>query len=167
MLFRSLASSVYELIILRSYLPLMEARKVPVTDWFSKTAETGRRTFDARSVYEQLRRDLSKDAIVQGNPTHWNDLYYGLYGQRQTAAFDRSCGSVLGGDPAPCAGMQARLAPLFLSDGDIDRACREWNIGTLIAKDDDPVFQNRSAWPWTKAPIAVTEHVRAVRCGSD
>ena len=37
-----LGSSVYELIILRSYFPLMEARKVPVVDWFSKTAATGR-----------------------------------------------------------------------------------------------------------------------------
>jgi hypothetical protein len=162
-----LASSVYELIIVRTYLPLMEARRVPVAEWFSKTAETGRRTFDARSVYEQLRKELPQDALVQGNPTHWNDLYFGLYGQRQTAAFDRLCGSVLGGDPASCSGMQAGLAPLFLNDGDIDHACREWNIGTLIAKDDDPVFQNHSAWPWTKAPTVVTEHVRAVRCGTD
>lgn len=162
-----LASSVYEVIILRSYFPLMEARKVPVVEWFSKTAEAGRRTFDARSVYEQLRRDLPKDAVVQANPTHWNDLYDGLYSGRQTAAFDRLCGSVLGGDPTPCSAMQAKLAPLFTADGDIDRVCDAFHIRALIAKDDDPVFENRSAWPWTYPLLAVTEHVRAVRCGSN
>jgi hypothetical protein len=161
-----LASSVYELIILRSYFPLMEARKVPLAEWFSKTAETGRRTFDARLVYEQLRRELPSDAIVQANPTHFNDLYHGLYGQRQTAASDRLCGSVLGGDPAPCPALQAELAPLFQREGDIDRACDAWNIRALIAKDDDPVFQDRAAWPWIKTPLVVTERVRAVRCGS-
>lgn len=161
-----LGSSVYELIILRSYFPLMEARRVPRVDWFSKTAETGRRTYDARLVYEQLHRDLPKDAIVQANPTHWNDLYHGLYGERQTAAFDRLCGSVMGGDPAACAGIQADLAPLFLHDGDIDRACDAWSIRALIAKDDDPVFENRSAWPWTRPPLAAAEHVRAVHCGT-
>ena len=161
-----LASSVYELIILRSYFPLMEARKVPKVDWFSKTADTGRRTYDARLVYEQLRRELPRDAIVQANPTHWNDLYHGLYGERQTAAFDLLCGSVMGGDPSNCSAMQAGLAPLFLNDGDIDRACDAWSIRALIAKDDDPVFQNRSAWPWTRPPLAVSDHVRAVRCGS-
>jgi len=161
-----LASSVYEIIILRTYFPLMEARKVPVVEWFTKTAETGRRTFDARFIYDQLRRDLPEDAMVQANPTHWNDLYHGLYSGRQTVAFDGACGSVMGGDPAPCSAMQAELAPLFLRDGDIDRACDAWSIRALIAKDDDPVFQNHSAWPWTRATLAETEHVRAVRCGS-
>lgn len=161
-----LASSVYELIILRTYFPLMEARKVPVVDWFSKTAETARRTFDARLVYEQLQRELPREAIIQANPAHWNDLYHGLYSQRQTAAFDRLCGSVLGGDPSPCPAMQSALAPLFWSDGDIDHACDAWNIRALIAKDNDPVFQNHSAWPWTRPPLAVAEHVRAVGCGS-
>jgi hypothetical protein len=166
LLILGIGSSLYEIVILRAYFPLMEARKVPVAEWFSKTAETGRRTFDARIVYEQLRRDLPENAIVQGNPAHWNDLYYGLYAQRQTAAYDRICGSALGGDPAPCSGMQAALVPLFLRDGDPDSACDAWHIRVLIAKDDDPVFQDRSAWPWTKPALAVTEKVRAVRCGS-
>jgi hypothetical protein len=161
-----LASSVYELIILRTYLPLMEARKVPVAKWFSMTAATGQRTFDARTVYEQLHRDLPGDTITQSNPASWSDVYHGLYSQHQTAAFDRLCGSEFGGDPSPCSTIQSQLAPLFQSDGNIDLACDAWNIHALIAKDDDPVFQDRSAWPWTRAPLAVTEHVRAVRCGS-
>ncbi len=161
-----LASSVYEVIILRSYFPLMEARRVPVVEWFTKTSETGRRTFDARSVYEQLRRDLPGDAIVQANPTHWDDIYHGLYASRQTTAFDSLCGSIMGGDPTPCAAIQSDLAPLFSHDGDIDRVCDAWSIRALIAKDDDPVFQNHYAWPWTRPPLAVAEHIRAIRCGS-
>jgi hypothetical protein len=161
-----LGSSVYELVILRAYVPLMEARKVPVAEFFGKTAETGRRSFDARLVYQQLLRELPRDAIVQANPTHWNDVYHGLYAQHQTAAFDRLCGSVLGGDPSPCSAMQSELAPLFIRDGDIDRACDKWNIQAMIAKDDDPVFSSHSAWPWTRRPLAASDHVRAVRCGS-
>jgi len=161
-----LGSSVYEVILVRTYFPLMEARKVPAVDWFSKTAETGRRTFDARLVYEQLRRELPRNAIVQANPTHWDDIYHGLYSGRQSAAFDRLCGSTFGGDPSPCAAMQSELAPLFAHDGDIDRACDAWSIRALIAKDDDAVFTDHSAWPWTRLPLAVTDHVRAVPCGS-
>jgi len=162
-----LASSAYEIVLVRSYLPLMEAKKVNVAEWFSKTAETGRRTYDARFVYDELRRELPQSAIVQANPTRWNDLYHGLYSGRQTVAFDRLCGSVMGGDPAPCAAMQSELAPLFVDGGDIDRVCDAWSIRALIAKDNDPVFQNRSAWPWKRATLAETEHVRAVRCGSE
>jgi hypothetical protein len=62
--------------------------------------------------------------------------------------------------------MQSELAPLFVDGGDIDRACEAWSIRALIAKDNDPVFQNRSAWPWTRTTLVETEHVRAVRCGS-
>jgi hypothetical protein len=53
-----------------------------------------------------------------------------------------------------------------LRDGDIDGVCDAWHIRALIAKDDDPVFSDHRAWAWTRAPLAVTEHVRAVRCGS-
>jgi hypothetical protein len=62
--------------------------------------------------------------------------------------------------------MQSQIAPLFLRDGDIDGVCDAWHIRALIAKDDDPVFSDHRAWAWTRAPLAVTEHVRAVRCGS-
>ena len=161
-----LASSVYEVIILRTYFPLMEARKMPIVSWFSKTVETGRRTYDARSVYAQLARDLPKDAVLQGNPTHWGDIYHGSYAERQTAAFDSLCGAVMGGDPASCGRMQSEVGRLFVEDGDIDRACDAWKIQVLVAKDDDAVFQNHSAWPWTRPTLAESEHVRAVRCGS-
>jgi hypothetical protein len=72
----------------------------------------------------------------------------------------------MGGDPAPCAAMQTDLAPLFVGGGDIDRACDAYSIRALVAKDNDPVFENRWAWPWTRATLVETEHVRAVRCGS-
>jgi len=161
-----LASSAYEIVLVRGYLPLMEARKVPVAAWFSKTADTGRRSFDARLVYEQLRRDLPKDAVVQANPTSWDDLYYGLYAQRQTAALDRVCGSAFGGEPGPCAAIQADVAPLFYGNGDIDKACDAWKIQALIVKDDDPVFQDHSTWAWTRPALATADTVRAVGCGS-
>ncbi len=160
-----IASSVYEVAILRVYFPLVDAKKVPVVTWFSPDADSGRRTFDARVVYRQLSRSLPSDAVLQANPTHWSDIYHGLYGARQTAAFDSSCGSVFGGNPANCESMQSQLAPLFQADGDVDRECDAWGISVLIAKDDDLVFRDHTAWPWTRAPLAATERVRAIPCG--
>ena len=165
-----LASSLYEVAILRFYFPLTGAGAVPQVEWLGYDAEPGRRTFDARQVYEQLGLLLPREAVLQANPDHWDDLYHGLYGMRQTASFDAACGSAFGGN-GDCNRMQAQLLPLFKKpvagqDSDIDEICKTWGIDALIVKDDDPVFKDRSAWPWKRPPLAGNERVRAVSCGS-
>lgn len=161
------ASNVYELVDLRSYFALMDRRLVPQVKWYA--SDPGRRTFDARQVYSRLREQEPRDAVLQANPTHWNDVFHGLYAMRQTASFDDRCGAVQGGS-GDCDSMQRQLAPLFedtdaSGTANVDRICRTWGINVLVAKDDDPVFGDVKAWPWKQPTIVSNDGVRAVRCG--
>ncbi len=163
-----LSSTLYEFAILRAYLPLADAGITPKPWWF--TAQPGRRTYDARQIYSRLRESLPANAVLQGDPTQWNDVFHGLYAMRQTASFDAECGSVMGG-VGDCAAMQAQIAPLFQNlaaarTADIDAVCHAWGIDVLIAKDQDPVFADHSAWPWKRTPLAANERVRAIPCGA-
>jgi hypothetical protein len=161
-----LASSVYELAIVRFYLPLADAGVVPAWTWFGKHAEPGRLTFDARQVYERLGEVLPLNAVLQADPDDRSDVYHGLYGMRQTASYDSQCGSVFGGTD-DCRRIQDQLIPLFRDteaarDVNIDEVCETWGIDALIVKDDDPVFADHATWPWKRAPIVEHKGVRAV-----
>jgi hypothetical protein len=166
-----LVSSVYELVILRTYIPLLDAGAVPIVTWFTHDRSAGRRTFDAREVYEELQHSLPANAIIQANPNHWDDLYHGAYGMRQTVAFDAGCGTGMGGSLRDCERMLEQLKPLFNDPTasraiDIDQVCDAWEISALVAKDDDPVFGDRGTWAWSHPAIAENERARAIRCGS-
>ena len=164
-----LASTVYEIGVLRLYLPLADAGVVPVVNWFSPDRGGGRRTYDARLVHEQLSHSLPPGSIIQANSNRWNAIYLGLYGEHQTASFDYFCGTEDGGDMAWCNRIQAQLVPLFNDPGaarkmNVDAVCKAWGIDVLVARDDDPVFRDRSSWVWRSA-LTGTESVRALRCG--
>jgi hypothetical protein len=166
-----LASTVYDFAWMRAYIPMSDAGLVPVAKWFGSDRHQGELTFAARQVYERVAELAPQDAVLQENPNRWNDVYYGLYGLRQTAAFDWICGAELGGDPRECARMQSKLMPLFNDPTasrsiDIDQLCDAWGIGVLVAKSDDPVFTDRCAWPWKRAAIAGNERVKAIQCGT-
>jgi hypothetical protein len=155
---------------MRAYIPMSDAGLVPVAKWFGSDRHQGELTFAARQVYERVAELAPQDAVLQENPNRWNDVYYGLYGLRQTAAFDWICGAEMGGDPRECARMQTKLMPLFNDPTasqsiDIDQACDAWGIRVLVAKSDDPVFADRRAWPWKRAAIAENDRVRAIQCG--
>jgi hypothetical protein len=164
-----LASTVYEILDLRFYLPLTALRVVPQAAWFTYDREPGRRAFDARYVYEKVAALLPQNAILQGNPAG-SSIFYGLYAMRQTADADSVCGSTLGGSTEDCPRMQAQLIPLFndpavAREADVDQVCDVWGINVLIARDDDPIFADHAAWPWKRPAIADSERVRAVPCG--
>ncbi len=161
-----LASSVYEIAILRFYLPLTASGAVRQVSWMASDPQPGRRNYDVRQVYERLGQMLPPNAVLQANPDSWDDLYQGLYGMRQTASFDSACGSGFGGKSA-CASMQTHLVALFKDQAGAnpDEVCDRWGINALIVKDDDPVFNDPTAWPWQRPALAANERVRAVRCG--
>jgi hypothetical protein len=165
-----LASTVYDFVWMRFYIPLSDRGAIPVAKWFGHDHEQGARTFSARQAYEKLDELMPAYAVMQANPNYWNDVLQGLYGLRQTASFDWACGSTMGGNPIDCERMQRQLIPLFNDPTaskslDIDTVCDNWGINVLVAKDDDPVFQDREAWPWQKYPLAWNERVRAIECG--
>ncbi|HEV2202228.1 MAG TPA: hypothetical protein VGR73_20610 [Bryobacteraceae bacterium] len=164
-----LASTAYEILDLRFYLPLTALRVVPQPAWFSYDPEPGRRAFDAREVFEKVAQSLPQDTILQSNPAG-TGIFYGLYAMRQTAGVDLVCGSTFGGNTEDCPRMRAQLIPLFNEPAatraaDVDRICDAWGINVLIAEDDDPIFADRAAWPWRRPTVAERERVRAVQCG--
>jgi hypothetical protein len=166
-----LASTFYDFVWMRIYIPLSDTGAIPVAKWFGSDTHQGERTLAAREVYEQLSRTTPPNAVLQENPNRWNDVYLGLYGLRQTAAFSWTCGSEMGGDARECEVMQKQLTPLFNDPTDsrvfdIDRVCDAWHIQVLVAKDDDPVFANREAWPWQRTPLVANDRVRAIGCGA-
>ena len=55
--------------------------------------------------------------------------------------------------------------PTLSKSLDIDQVCDAWGIDVLVAKDNDPIFTDRTTRPWTRAALAENEKVRAVRCG--
>jgi hypothetical protein len=101
----------------------------------------GKRTYAVRQVYENLKRVLPDDAVVQHNPnTNPGDLPYGLYADRQAAAETAECGVVFGGDTKLCNGMITQLNQLFQQPGaihanEVDSVCRRLSIDALIVKD--------------------------------
>jgi hypothetical protein len=164
-----LASTVYESLDLRFYLPLTALRVVPQVIWFTSEPNPGRRAFDARQVYEKVAASLPQDIVLQGNPAGPN-IFYGLYAMRQTAGVDSVCGLTFGGSTEDCPRMQTQMIPLFndpaaARQADVDQICDAWGINVLIAKDDDPIFADNTAWPWKRPAIAESERFRAVRCG--
>jgi hypothetical protein len=166
-----IASTAYDFIWMRFYIPMSDSGAVPVAKWFGHDHTQGARTFAVREVYEELTPLIPAFSVLQSNPNYWNDVYHGLYGLHQTASFDYSCGSTMGGDPRDCDRMQKELIPLFndptASEAlDIDKICRTWGISVLVAKDDDPVFHDLASWPWKRYPMAQNERVRAIPCGA-
>jgi len=164
-----LASTVYDFAWMRFYIPMSDAGWVPVANWYGSDRDFGQRTFDARRVYESIAKKDS-GGVVEENPNRWTSLMYGMYGLRQTAAFDWQCGAVMGGDAGSCGQMLESLVPMFNDPSaarrmDIDQVCDAWGVRVLVAQDNDPVFQDRGGWPWTRDVLASSERVRAVECG--
>ena len=156
---------------MRFFFPLADAGVFSMAKWFSHDNESGKRTFAVRQGYQQLDQIVPGSSVLQANPYYWDDIYHGLYGQRQTASFDYLCGAVMGGDPADCERMQAQLVPLFndptLSRAlDIDQVCEAWGIDVLVGKDSDPIFYDRGTWLWGRAALVENDRFRAVPCGS-
>jgi hypothetical protein len=164
------AGSIYEVGLLRLYPILLDARKAPVVAWLSNDRNLGRRTLSARSAYEQVRASTPETVIVQHNPDiPDDDLFYGLYADRQTAVETRGCGARFGGDPASCAGLYAAVTAIFETTDARDpqkvrEACREGSIDILLAKDTDPAWSDKQSWVWTNPPISAQRYARAVRC---
>lgn len=156
------AGSLYEIVILRVFPIMSDANMVTKYFWLSTDDALGRRTYALRQAYEQLRKQLPADAVVQHNPDAVpNDLYFGLYAGRQAAADTSKCGAGFGGDAAACAPIHSRLQDLFAGrEADPDRICRDLSIDILVVKDTDGIWKCRDSWVWTRKPILANNYVR-------
>ena len=171
-----IAGSVYELAITRLYgiLEDTEGSRVVFTKElvYSQDHKLGQRTYAMRQAYQWLRRTTPSNAIVQHNPggqQYWGDVFYGLYGDRQSAAGVKGCGAVFGGDAALCPEIIQPIERMFDRPNDFDlsavaRLCRKLSIDYLVLKDTDPAWSTTAGWPSHASPVFSNSFVRIYGC---
>jgi len=125
---------------------------------------TGKRNFAARQVYEQLREVLPVTTVVQQNPTLENPVYWGIYGNRQTAVGGGKCGSEFGGNGRGCDQLYAALAAIFESGAppdNVESLCHRLHIDVLVVTSGDPVWSVPDSWVWKRNPLVSAGAARA------
>ncbi len=163
------AGVVYDLTVSRWYPVLADLRRVPTIDWMSGDRNLGERAYANRQAYEWIRAHTPSRAIVLQNPFPVvQDLYFGLYAERQTLGVSPACGSGYGGDAAECG----RLAKLFSAAGPesgsaaFEAACSAFPVDVLVAKDTDRVWNDPESWVQTRPPAFRNGYVALYPCPS-
>jgi hypothetical protein len=163
---------VYDMVMLRIYPVLLDDRPIPRYPWLAPDHKLGERTYALRQTYERLSTLLPRRAIVQQNPNAApEDLFYGLYADRQTAAEGGTCGTQFGGPQALCPGIFTPINALFSSSGyrnyaQVEDICRQLSIDAVVVKDTDPVWSDRNSWVWKTEPAMGDAYSRAFLCGA-
>lgn len=156
------AGSLYQAGMLRISPVLADRGYVSMPDWLSADRRLGQRTMAMRVTYSALQTLLPRNAVVQSNPdSSFDDYFFGLYGNRQTAAANSTCDVGFGGSASDCAAVIARISPLF-SDSLTKPAHGLEGLDALIFKNTDPAWKNRASWIWRVSPLFENELVRVI-----
>ncbi|MFL6451411.1 MAG: hypothetical protein ACJ746_27600 [Bryobacteraceae bacterium] len=163
--------TIYQVSILRIHGML--ADRGLIRPWFVPDRHLGERTFALRQAYDAAKIVLPADAVIQNNPKWtYDDIYFGLYSDRQTAAYDPSCGAQFGGDPKACAQMFPALADLFADSTALDlkgvtELCNTLSIRALVIKDKDGIWNREPTWLRSLPVIVENAYARIVKIPAD
>jgi hypothetical protein len=162
-----IVTSVYELTILRAYPMLIDAGILPTLQYISDYRDLGERTFCLRTIYRELGRTVPITAVVQHNPRGFQDIFAGLYSNRQMAIMSFRSARTFSGQEEEARNIESPLEDLFGGKrSDADALCRELSIGYLVAKDVDAVWKDPNSWLWQRAAISRSERAIAITCGA-
>jgi hypothetical protein len=164
------AGTGYQLVILRCYAPLVDAKKIVRSETFLGSPGFAERTFWLREGFGRLEGLTGATTAVQYNPVRDETLMVHLYSTRQAVMGDEGCGSPFGGDLENCRLVYPYVAALFNSPDavrgwDLNNLCDELHVNVLVATDADPVWQDRYGWVWTRPTLLSNPSMRAVPCG--
>jgi hypothetical protein len=162
-----LISTFYSLTILRTYIFLEDKSIIgPPAIWLPAAPEIGADLMNTRQAYAELDTILPPRAIVQYNPMKDDYLPLLEYDKFQSVDAFPDCGTAFGGDAGKCLPVQDAIANLFNKPGDADirEVCARLSIDALVARKDDPAWQDRNSWVWTNTPIVENSYIRAFRC---
>jgi hypothetical protein len=160
------AGTLYQVSMLRVHGMLADGGMIP--PWFAPDRQLGERTYALREAYDRAKTRLESDALIQNDPKwKYDDIYFGLYSDRQTAAYDSSCGAQFGGDPAACVRDFPSLAELFADPDAYDLKgvtdlCNGLRIRALVIKDKDGIWTKQPPWLQNFPVIAANAHVRII-----
>lgn len=162
MLVLGVAGTVYQCVMLRVYPILVDHGLDPKHNWLAPDRQLGQRTMAMRQAYSALDEMLPQGAVVQFNPyLSWNGYFYGMYANRQSAAFDKTCGSTFGGRPVECDDLLSRFSTVFLGSAPM-RFGDVRNITAFVFSDKDPVWADRKSWIWRENPLYENSFVRVI-----
>jgi hypothetical protein len=164
-----LLGTMWEAIIARSYLPIVDSGVVAMPGWLGPDRVIGERTLALREAYAWIDRRFPESAVILQNPRPYPDIYSGNFANRQLAAEDTGCGSSFGGDPRLCRAMLPPLRILFdkpkrANTVDLAELCRLYGIDAIVVKDNDPSWQNPRSWVWKERPIYRNSFARVFAC---
>jgi hypothetical protein len=131
----------------------------------------GARTSALRQLYEDLRRQTPDNAVFQHNPRdNPDDVFHGLYADRQVAVEVAGCGLFSGSESNLCWSIFAPIADLFekpdsVDAGRIDEVCARYSIDILVVKDTDRAWKDPLSWVWKRTPLVANDYGRAFACG--
>jgi hypothetical protein len=165
------AGTAYQLLALRCYAPMVDAKKLIRTETFLGSPGFGERTYWMREGFGQLSRLTSSLATVQYNPLRDEVAIAHLYSTRQAVMGDMECGSTFGGDPQECKKALPYFAAVFnapdvVRSWNLDRFCDAYQVNVLVATDTDPVWNDPYSWVWTRPSLLTNPSLRAVACGA-
>jgi hypothetical protein len=155
---------IYDLAILRFYPVLWDQGVVPKLFWMSDDHRLGERTSANKEAYRWLRAHTSPKAIVQQNPEVFQDVAFGLYGDRQTLAGGKGCLTTFGGDPDDCTPILRILDPVFSGVSAPESACQATAVDIFVVRDTDAAWNDKTSWVWTTPPIYQNTFVRMYSC---
>ena len=150
-----LAGSGFQAAMLRAYVPLHVAARMPGFDGLPEEA------FAIRTEYAEAASLIPDSAVVQSNlidPANYFYVANMLYSERAMvtdAAID--CGAVFGGNPALCAETQRAVRELFatptISATKARVRCNALGIDYLAVSRGDPAWNDKNGWVWAFSPV--------------
>jgi hypothetical protein len=171
-----IAGTVYQVVLLRIFIPLEASR--------SQTgfADISAQVFEARTAFSELDRMASESAAVGVDPydSHpgtrgdvvtpfsfysWSLL---MNANRQIISATPRCAAEFGGDPRFCAAIEGLTRRLYTlpAPGEqwAEAYCRQFGADYLAVGEVDPVWNDPSGWAATLPTVVSEPGFRIVRC---
>ena len=179
LLWIGLAGTVYQVFLLRVYLPVQEMLgRAPV-------AGLAEQAMALRVGFDKMNLSIPRDAVVQFNTTQPDE--YVRYAQimqirRQVASSFPKCNIDFGGDRAACASVEEGITRLFaVADKSVNPGstepvaltaeaaqseCGKLGVSYLIAARWDNVWNDPTGWVWRLPAVVDTNEIRVLDCAS-
>jgi hypothetical protein len=159
-------TSLEDAFFLRTWPILLDAGVSSTSHVLSPDTYLGERTYDSRSAFTFIEKNLPQTVIVQFNPQHTLDRPAGLYRTRQSAI---SYHTLYGVAPEIFQPRIAEVGKYFDTQvenwTELDHLCQQYYINVLVFKDLDPIWQSIPRLEQTRPPLYKNKHYAVFLCG--
>jgi hypothetical protein len=165
MVWIGVAGTVYQVGLLRFYLPVEDKLGRPEVSGLAERTMALRRGLDAMDA------KVAKDAVIQFDLNQPGDYFRDaqiMLAGRQIASGQLLCTATFGGDSTRCTEVQTGVARLFAAGGmaadEARSECAALGVSDLVATRWDGVWRDRGGWVWGLPAVVDTGEVRIVDC---